>query len=173
MRIDHERRANDLEFWAWHRIHHALAEGHTGVLSLWTGFVGFFLKGVFILSGFAEFPPADVQFLLRQLPIPLTEHRMAWSLLVGGLIQMFAVGTKGHAIRGTVALFNGSISLLVTAAYLFSGVPSLYQAWISYLGLMLIEGFLAYRNFNEIGRDDTMQHVLRQRRHREELPHGP
>jgi hypothetical protein len=57
------------------------------------------------------------------------------------------------------------LSLLVTLAYLFSQLPDPYHAWISYLGLVFIEGFLAWRNFREQGYDEQIiKHVQKRSR---------
>ena len=163
MQAKQERRADDSDFWAWHRVYQTLCCDPTGVLSFWTGFAGFVLKGSLILLGVASLPEYSVQFLLTQLPIPLTEFRLAWSFVIGGGIQMLGIGTKNHPLRGSIALYNGTVSLLVTLAYMFSGLPDPFHAWVSYLGLVMIEGYLAWRNFNEQGYEEQIQKFVQKR----------
>lgn len=158
-----ERRHDDSGFWAWHRVYQTLCCDRTGILSFWVGLIGLALKGILILLNYSSFPPNDVQFLLRQLIIPLTEHRLGWILLIGGLIQCLLIGTRNHTLRGWTALINGSVALLITVAYMFADLPTYFQAWVSYLGLIFVEGFLAWRNFNEQGYEEKVQEFVRRR----------
>lgn len=146
-------------FFRWDRILHALYDP-TGLTEILLGLIGFAMKGAFMFGGFTGFPPPSVGFMLRQLPIPLTEPRLAWSLVLLGVFQALAVGTKSHELRGWTAVCGGLLSMTIAMAYIFAGLAEYFSAWIAYAGLAIIEGWLLYRNFRDGRRERNARRHL-------------
>jgi hypothetical protein len=150
-----ERDARDTKFWSLHRLVQALWEDEMRPVELALGLIGFMLKGALMLLGYMTFPPVDVQFLLRTLPVfPLTEARLGWLLLLLGVAMVLAVGTCCRWLRGLIAIVAGAVTLIITIAYIFADVAPYFQAWVGYLGLSIILAWVSYRNFRDEAQDE-------------------
>ena len=160
---DHnERRENDRGFFVWARIGEALCCDPTRILEFWTGLLGFGIVGLVLVTGIADFPPQDVRFLLRQIPL-LTPDRMGWVLLATGIAQALAIATKSHNLRGWIAVVAAIEVGCITLAYVLADLATYYLAWVAFLTTTLIETWLLYRNFKDGKREEKVRHFVMRR----------
>lgn len=153
------RRRDDNRFFRLARIWNTVRNDHTAIIEVAIGLVFFILLGCVILLDFTAFPPANVDFLLRSLPLGgFTEDRLGSALVIIGICQILAVATRSYKLRASVSTVGGIVCIVVTTAYFFAGVADYFQAWVGYFALALTESFIVIRLVVDA---DDVSHVAR------------